>query len=59
MDWCAAGAVVVMDEHENKKFSKKKATGRIDGVVSLAMAIGVATQQKSENEVAILIVLRF
>ena len=44
LSWCAAGAVVVMDEHENKKFSKKKATGRIDGVVSLAMALGVATQ---------------
>lgn len=53
MSWCAAGAVVVMDEHENKKFSKKKATGRIDGVVSLAMAIGVATQQKPEEKVEI------
>lgn len=47
MTWCAASAVVVMDEHENKKFSKKKATGRIDGVVSLAMAIGVATQSET------------
>ncbi len=53
MYWCAAGAVIQMDEHENKKFSKKKATGRIDGVVALAMAIGVATQQKPEPEALI------
>ncbi len=53
MSWCAAGAVVVMDEHENKKFSKKKATGRIDGVVSLCMALGVATQQKPEEKAVI------
>jgi len=58
LSWCAAGAVVVMDEHENKKFSKKKATGRIDGIVSLAMAIGVGTQQKPEPPAAIPIIMR-
>ena len=51
MTWCAASAVVVMDEHENKKFSKKKATGRIDGVVALAMALGIATHGASEPSI--------
>jgi phage terminase large subunit-like protein len=38
---CAENATVVMDPAENRKFVKGKATGRIDGVVALAMAIGI------------------
>lgn len=38
---CAANATVVMDPAENRKFVKGKATGRIDGMVALAMAVGV------------------
>lgn len=38
---CAANAVVVKDPAENRKFTKAKASGRIDGMVALAMAIGV------------------
>jgi phage terminase large subunit-like protein len=38
---CAANAVVMKDPAENRKFAKNKATGRIDGMVALAMAIGV------------------
>ena len=45
MSWCAANAVVEPDAHENHKFTKKKGTNRIDGVVALTMAVGVATQQ--------------
>ena len=44
MYWCSANAAVDMDEHENKKFFKKRSTGRIDGVVALTMAVGVALQ---------------
>ena len=38
---CAANAVTVNDPAGNRKFTKSKATGRIDGMVALAMAIGV------------------
>jgi phage terminase large subunit-like protein len=40
---CSANAVVVRDPAENRKFTKAKATGRIDGMVALAMAVGVAS----------------
>jgi phage terminase large subunit-like protein len=39
---CAANAVVERDAAGNRKLSKKRARGRIDGMVALAMAIGVA-----------------
>jgi phage terminase large subunit-like protein len=34
--------VVQTDPHENKKLVKHKSSGRIDGMVALAMAMGVA-----------------
>lgn len=37
---CAANATVATDPAENRKFIKGKATGRIDGMVALAMAVG-------------------
>lgn len=39
---CAANAVVTTDPAGNRKLDKAKATGRIDGMVALAMARGVA-----------------
>lgn len=41
---CAANAVVKMDEAGNRKLDKKRARGRIDGMVALAMAMAVATE---------------
>jgi len=38
---CAANAVVTRDPAGNRKLDKGKATGRIDGMVALAMAEGV------------------
>lgn len=38
---CAYNAVAVSDPAGNRKFDKKKTTGRIDGMVALAMAVGV------------------
>lgn len=38
---CAANATVATDPAENRKFIKGKETGRIDGMVALAMARGV------------------
>ena len=40
---CASNAVVKRDEANNRKLDKSKSTGRIDGMVALAMAIGAAT----------------
>lgn len=42
LEMCAANAVLEIDAAENRKFTKKKATGRIDGMVALAMAVGVS-----------------
>src|SRR5690606_33058343 len=38
---CAANAVAIPDPANNRKLDKSKATGRIDGMVALAMAEGV------------------
>jgi phage terminase large subunit-like protein len=42
---CAANATVVKDPAGNRKFTKSKSTGRIDGMVALAMSIGVMPQE--------------
>lgn len=41
LEMCAKNATVVTDPAGNRKFTKGKATGRIDGMVALAMAVGV------------------
>lgn len=50
---CAANAVITKDSAGNRKLDKHKATGRIDGMVALAMALGVASRL-SEDEGIIL-----
>lgn len=47
--WCAANAVTVSDDAENRKLSKEKATGRIDLMVAAVMAIGVAQTCAAEE----------
>ena len=42
LTWCAANAVTVSDDAENRKLSKGKATGRIDLMVAAVMAVGLA-----------------
>ncbi|HAX5241946.1 TPA: terminase large subunit [Escherichia coli] len=42
--WNAASAVTEADQKENRIFAKRKSTGRIDGVVAAAMAIGAAEE---------------
>lgn len=44
LQMCARNATVVQDPAENRKFVKAKTTGRIDGMVALAMAVGVKPQ---------------
>ena len=48
---CAANAVVKGDEAGNRKLDKRKSTGRIDGMVALAMAIGVMPMREETHEV--------
>jgi phage terminase large subunit-like protein len=48
LDMCAENAVATQDPAGNKKLDKSKATGRIDGMVALAMAIGAANTQPFE-----------
>jgi len=43
---CAANAVVSKDPAGNRKLDKHKAVGRIDGMVALAMAIGVTEKEQ-------------
>src|SRR5690606_2544741 len=42
---CAANAVVVTDPSGNRKLAKDRSSGRIDGMVALAMARGVAPDE--------------
>jgi phage terminase large subunit-like protein len=48
LNWNAANAVIVRDAAGNRKFNKAKATGRIDGMVALAMTRD-ATSKKEET----------
>lgn len=50
--WNAVNAVAVRDPAGNRKLDKSKATGRIDGMVALAMAIGRAVvETKPESSI--------
>lgn len=46
---CAANAVVVNDPSGNRKLDKVKSTGRIDGMVALAMALSALKCEKESN----------
>lgn len=48
---CAANAVTVQNPVGDKKFTKEKGTGRIDGMVALAMAVGVQPQSINAQSV--------
>lgn len=52
---CAACAVVESKADANRKLSKNKSTGRIDGLVALTMAMGVAPLQAAPIDVEALI----
>lgn len=48
---CAANAVVKSDEAGGRKLDKKKSRGRIDGMVALAMACSIASEDHHERQV--------
>ncbi|WP_225783341.1 terminase large subunit [Xenophilus sp. Marseille-Q4582] len=50
LSMCANNAVVVKDPAENRKFTKAKASGRIDGIQALAMAVGVMPEAVSTEK---------
>lgn len=45
LNMCVHNARTIADAANNRKFEKAKSTGRIDGIVALAMAMGVASRQ--------------
>jgi phage terminase large subunit-like protein len=47
---CMSNARVVNDDAGNRKLTKQRSTGRIDGAVALAMAIGAAAAEPAEDE---------
>ena len=46
---CAANAVAISDPAGGRKFTKAKATGRIDGMVALAMALAAVGQTEVDS----------
>jgi phage terminase large subunit-like protein len=46
MNMCAAGAVAERDPAGNRKLNKAKSSSRIDGMVALAMALGVTSVEE-------------
>lgn len=50
LTWCAANAVTESDPAENKKISKGKATGRVDGIVATLNAVGMTLKPGEEEE---------
>ncbi|CAG9251362.1 hypothetical protein BDI4_300049 [Burkholderia diffusa] len=51
LQMCAVNTVAVSDPAGNRKFTKQKSTGRIDGMVALAMAVGATQQNSTESEI--------
>jgi Phage terminase-like protein, large subunit len=52
LTWNAASVVLVADDAGNRKFTKRKAHGRIDGIVALAMAIAAAIGPTNDDSAA-------
>lgn len=48
LSMCVANTVITLDGAGNRKPSKRKSVGRIDGLVALAMALGVAPLQTTK-----------
>jgi phage terminase large subunit-like protein len=45
LDWCMDNVSVMMDSSGNRKFDKRRSSGRIDGAVALAMSSDLAMHQ--------------
>ena len=51
LTWCAANAMTTRDPAGNRKLDKSRATGRIDGMVALAMALGVSVNKNEVHDI--------
>jgi Phage terminase-like protein, large subunit len=56
MSLCMDNIKIELDSTGNRKFSKRKSTGRIDGAVALAMAEGLIASQPQDKELQIFFV---
>jgi phage terminase large subunit-like protein len=43
--WCSGNAAIKPDEHGNRYFVKKNTRGKIDGLVAMAMGVGMALHE--------------
>ena len=50
--WNSASAVLQSDPAGNRKWEKRKSTGKIDGMVALTMAVGAATSDSTGGDMA-------
>jgi len=55
LQWCASNCVIALDDAGNRKLSKKRSTGRIDGMTALTMAFGVTPMRAPTFDVEALI----
>jgi phage terminase large subunit-like protein len=49
--WCMANAVITFDDDKNRKISKRKSTGRVDGAVTAIMATGIIEKNTTKTTV--------
>lgn len=54
--WNAASSVIV-ERDDFRKFSKSKATGRIDGIVAATMAVGICGQKTFGNSDSVVVII--
>jgi phage terminase large subunit-like protein len=52
---CVANTVMTLDDAGNRKPNKRRSSGRIDGLVALAMAVGVGVESEPEIDIRALI----
>jgi len=50
--WHCSNTALTVDPSGNRKFDKRKSRSRIDGVVSLAMAVCLAARYRQEKQLA-------
>jgi phage terminase large subunit-like protein len=55
LSMCVSHTVIALDDAGNRKPSKRRSTAKIDGLVALAMAIGVAPLQAKPIDIEALI----
>ncbi len=55
MNWCASSAVVDIDPAGNRKVTKRKATGRVDGIVASVMAAGASLRHEAAPDYSVFV----